>query len=344
MIEAMERRMLPDPVIRYGIRKLCRERIQSLAQPNQQAVDAAEYRYAETLKDLPIAIHTEAANEQHYELPPEFFHYALGKHLKYSSAYWEPECKTLDEAEAAALRITMQRAELKDGMKILELGCGWGSLTLSMAQAFPNAKIVALSNSAPQRKYIESELKRLKLQNVTVITQNIGSDTEFRPEFLPFDRVVSVEMFEHLKNYELIFKKISNWLAPEGKLFIHIFTHKQSSYPFEVEGESNWMGKYFFTGGQMPSRRLFSYFQKDLKIENQWEWDGTHYGKTSEAWLKNMDRHASAIRALFDLTYGYKDSARWVQRWRVFFMSCGELFNYQQGSEWGVSHYLLRKG
>ena len=343
MIEAMERRILPDRFIRLGIRKLCYERLQELERQARDTKKLAESRYANDLKKMPIAVHAEAANQQHYELPPEFFRFVLGKNLKYSSAFWGNGCSGLDEAEEAALQTTLQRAELRDGMKILELGCGWGSLTLAMAKAYPNAKIVALSNSNPQRSYIESEIKRLNLKNVQIITQNIAAEVHFKTESLPFDRVVSVEMFEHLKNYEQILKKISHWLSPEGKLFVHIFTHKESSYPFEVEGESNWMGKYFFTGGQMPSRSLFSHFQNDLKIESQWEWDGTHYGKTAEAWLKNMDAHVGQIRVLFDQTYGVKESARWFQRWRVFFMSCAELFNYRRGSEWGVSHYLFQK-
>ncbi len=343
LIEAMERRLLPDFVIRYGIRKLCQERLDDLKAASQGEIENQEAAYAESLRQLPLAVHTQEANEQHYELPPHFFELVLGKNLKYSSAYWNDSCKTLADAEDQALQITIQRAELQDGMRILELGCGWGSLTLAMAKKFPKSQIIALSNSAPQRLYIEGELKRLKLENVQVITRNIMDTGDLSKEFFPFDRVVSVEMFEHLKNYDLLLSKLSQWLDSEGKLFVHVFTHRDFSYPFEVEGESNWMGKYFFTGGQMPARKLFSYFKNSLTIETQWEWNGTHYGKTSEAWLRNMDTHSDEIKKLFDQTYGIEQSKRWVQRWRVFFMSCAELFNYRHGSEWGVSHYLFQK-
>ena len=333
MVEAMERGILPDSVIRFGIRQLCKERLKSL--PKDDSAHVA------MLKASPLAVHTREANEQHYELPPEFFTLALGKNRKYSSAYWAPDCKTLDQAEDDALSITMERAELHDGMRILELGCGWGSLTLSMAKRFPNSKIVALSNSAPQRLYIEAELKKLGLNNVTVITRNIVETTGLDQDFGKFDRVVSVEMFEHLRNYEKLFELISGWLKPEGKLFFHVFAHRSSSYLFETEGEDNWMGKYFFTGGQMPAHRLFANFQKCLTLEKDWWWDGTHYGKTSEAWLENMDHHRARIMQIMEDVYGKKNASRWFQRWRVFFMSCAELFAYRNGSEWGVSHYLF---
>jgi len=343
LIEAMERGYLTDSLIRFGIRRLCQERLDSLKVISGSDVNKHEIAYSQSLRQLPLAVHTQEANEQHYELPPDFFKFVLGKNLKYSSSFWDDKCNTLNEAEDAALEISINRAELQDGMRILELGCGWGSLTLAMAKKFPNSKIISLSNSAPQRLYIEGELKRLNLSNVQVVTRNIMNTDHLNTEFFPFDRVVSVEMFEHLKNYELLFKMISKWLTPDGKLFAHIFTHQEFSYPFEVEGESNWMGKYFFTGGQMPSRKLFDFFQNNLKIEKQWVWEGTHYGKTAEAWLKNMDAHSYEIKKLFDQTYGVNSSKRWVQRWRVFFMSCAELFNYRLGSEWGVSHYLFHQ-
>ncbi len=335
MIEAMERRFLPDVAVRYGIRKLCEVRLSELR-------NSSEADYIEKLKQGPIAVHTKEANEQHYELPPEFFKLVLGKNRKYSSAFWTQGCRGLDEAEDHALELTIEHAELRDGMEILELGCGWGSLTLAMAKKFPNAKIVALSNSNPQREYIEGEAKRRGLSNIRIITRNIVEVTDLSSEFGSFDRVVSVEMFEHLKNYEALLSRISGWLKPNGKLFVHIFTHENHSYPFETEGEDNWMGKYFFTGGQMPAKDLLPSFQKDFQLEKQWDWSGRHYGQTAEAWLKNMDRNSGEVKEIFNRVYGKQDSARWVQRWRVFFMSCAELFNFDSGREWGVTHYLFQ--
>ena len=335
MIEAMERGWVPDQAVRFGIRNLCKTRLKSLPGNSVDHIDL--------LKKSDLAVHTREANEQHYELPPEFFSLVLGKNRKYSSAFWSDTCTTLDQAEDDALRITMDRAELQDGMQILELGCGWGSLTLSMAKRYPNAKIVALSNSAPQRLFIEGELAKLGLKNVTVITRNIVAVTDLDQEFGAFDRVVSVEMFEHLRNYRMLFERISRWLKPEGKLFFHVFAHRHSSYLFETDGNDNWMGKYFFTGGQMPAHGLFFAFQEDLTLQKDWWWNGTHYGKTSEAWLENMDHHHDTVMTIMKQVYGEANAARWFQRWRVFFMACAELINYQQGSEWGVSHYLFAR-
>ncbi len=340
IIDAMEKGWLPDFTIRYGIRKLCKDRLASLAQPNVELEQKALKQYANVLRNSPLAVHTQEANDQHYELPPEFFSIALGKHKKYSSAFWPENCPDLDHAEREALHTTLTRAEIKDGMQILELGCGWGSLTLVMAKAFPNSKIVALSNSRPQREWIEAQAHNLGLTNVTILTRNIAAVGDLASEFGPFDRVVSVEMFEHLRNYEMLFEKISSWLKPDGKLFVHIFTHKQYSYLFETDGEDNWMGRYFFTGGQMPAHGLFEQFQNHLNLEKNWIWNGTHYGKTSEAWLDNMDAHKEEIMKIFEPVYK-QDSKIWFQRWRVFFMSCAELFNYDNGNEWGVSHYLF---
>lgn len=333
MIEAMERGMIPDRAIRLGIRKLCRDRLKTLY--------GDDSRHVAMLKQSPLAIHTQEANEQHYELPPEFFNLVLGKNRKYSSAFWGPQCLNLNQAEDDALTITMERAELKDGMQILELGCGWGSLTLAMAKKFPNSRIIALSNSTPQRLFIEGELKKYGLNHVTVITRNIVDTANLDQEFGKFDRIVSVEMFEHLRNYEKLFEQLSYWLKPEGKLFFHVFAHRNSSYLFETEGEDNWMGKYFFTGGQMPSHGLFRNFQKNLLLEKEWWWSGDHYGKTAEAWLENMDAHRAPIFQIMNQVYGSMNAARWYRRWRVFFMACAELFHYQNGSEWGVSHYLF---
>lgn len=339
VISAMEKGWLPDSAIRFGIRRLCKERLRPFRNMTPAQADAEAERYVQKLKQSPVAVHTQDANEQHYELPPAFFELVLGKNLKYSSGYWPDNCISLDESEAAALVETCERAELQNGQRILELGCGWGSLTLTMARRYPQSTIVAISNSTPQRLFIESRAKNEGLTNIQVLTRNVATLGSLQTEFPAFDRVVSVEMFEHMKNYDLLLKRISSWLKPEGKLFVHIFTHKDYSYPFETEGEDNWMGKYFFTGGQMPAHRLLHRFQDHLKLEKDWLWSGVHYSKTSRAWLDNMDKNKRAIVTILADVYGPHDAQLWFQRWRIFFMACEELFGFDKGREWGVSHY-----
>jgi cyclopropane-fatty-acyl-phospholipid synthase len=334
MINAMERGWMPDSLVRVGIRRLCGQRLASLAKE-----PAGQPDYVRSLRASPVAVQTQAANEQHYELPAEFFSLTLGKHKKYSCGYWPEANTSLDQSEQAALDLTFARAELANGQEILELGCGWGSITLAMAEKFPGAKITAVSNSSSQRAYIEAQAKARGLANVTVLTRDVATATDFGG---PFDRVVSVEMFEHMRNYGQLFSRVAGWLKPGGKAFVHIFTHRKFSYLFETEGEDNWMGRYFFTGGQMPSRDLFSQFSEHLKISKQWEWNGTHYQKTSEAWLKNQDAHRDEIMKIFRETYG-KDAVVWFNRWRVFFLAVAELFGYADGKEWGVTHYLFEK-
>jgi cyclopropane-fatty-acyl-phospholipid synthase len=341
-IKAMENGHIPDSAIRFGIRKLCKQRLDELETKSLQLKQEKAEDYKKSLIESPLAVHTKDANEQHYELPPEFFLHVLGKNLKYSSCFYDSQTKSLDEAEDLALKTSCERAQITDGMRILELGCGWGSLTLHMAKTYPGSKIVAISNSAPQKAFIDEQAKKRGLNNVLVLTRDISQLESLAVEFESFDRVMSIEMFEHFKNYEKLLSKISDVLTKDGKLFVHIFTHKEYSYPFEVEGEDNWMGKYFFTGGQMPSHNLLYSFQKNLILQHSWAWDGIHYQKTSEDWLKNMDKNADKIRAIFDKTYG-KESVQWFNRWRVFFMSCAELFGYDKGQEWGVSHYLFSK-
>lgn len=341
-IKLMENGHVPDTAIRFGIRKLCSTRLEELSVPSLELKDEKAYLYREGLRKSPLAINTREANEQHYEVPSDFFLHVLGKNLKYSSCYWNENTKTLDQAEDLALRISVDRAQIKNGMRILELGCGWGSLTLYMGKQFPDSKIVAISNSSTQKAFIDSEAKKRGLNNIMVLTRDISQLESLALEFESFDRVMSIEMFEHFKNYELLLSKISDVLSPSGKLFVHIFTHKDYSYPFETEGEDNWMGKYFFTGGQMPAHHLLSSFQRDLQIERTWAWDGTHYQRTSDAWLARMDENASAVQDILTKTYG-DEGKLWFNRWRVFFMSCAELFGYEKGTQWGVSHYLFTK-
>ena len=337
-----ERGLVPDAMLRAGIRRLCRDRLSTLRGPTLDAERARFQAYVEELRRSPIAVATREANEQHYEVPAAFYLRALGKNLKYSGAYFPTGNETLDQAEDLALAETIRRAELSDGMKILELGCGWGSLTLAMARAFPGAKITAISNSRSQREFILAKAAKEGLSGVNIITQNVAEGLDLPVDH--FDRVVSVEMFEHMKNYAKLMGEVSRVLRPGGKLFIHIFTHREFAYPFESEGEDNWMGRYFFTGGQMPSHDLLLFFQDDLRIESQWAWDGRHYARTAEGWLRNQDAYRDEIMDVFRKTYGdEEDAKRWFNRWRIFFMACAELFGFDQGNEWGVSHYRFRK-
>ena len=339
-IQLAEKGYLSDGLIKFGIRRLLSQRLREV--PAEAGSELQEYtlKMIKTLRESPIAVCTEAANEQHYEIPPEFFQIALGKHLKYSSCYYDSGAKNLDDAEAAMLELTAQRAEIKDGMQIMDLGCGWGSFTLWAAKKFPNCTIHSVSNSNPQRLFIEGRAKELGLKNVSVTTADINNfDTEQK-----YDRIVTVEMFEHIRNYKKVLDKANKWLSVDGKLFVHIFCHKLAPYFFETDGDDNWMGAYFFSGGIMPSNHLLLYFQDQLKIEQHWVVNGTNYEKTALAWLENIDRNQSKVIQILSKTYGEKDAPMWYRRWRIFFLSCAELFGFKDGQEWWVSHYLFKKG
>ena len=343
LIDLMERGYLPDPSIRWGVRRLCSKRLAPYKSLRANDLEKITRDFANELRRSPVAIATKEANEQHYEVPSRFYELVLGPYLKYSCAYWNPDCKDLGEAEKQALEMTIERAQLENGQRILELGCGWGSLTLFMAERFPHSHITAVSNSNSQRESIMAKAAARGLKNVEVLTRDLGVTADLGEGRTGFDRIVSVEMFEHIRNYEAFFSRLQNWLSPQGKMFVHIFTHQHVPYAFETEGDDNWMGRYFFTGGQMPSKKLFEEFQSHLSLVKSWDWDGTHYQKTSEAWLARMDAHQKEIMEILTPVYGQKQVARWVQRWRVFFISVAELFGYANGREWGVTHYLFEK-
>jgi cyclopropane-fatty-acyl-phospholipid synthase len=289
------------------------------------------------LRQSPIAIRPDAANAQHYEVPAEFFRLVLGPQMKYSCALWHAGTEDLSEAEEAMLDLTCQRACLEDGQDVLELGCGWGSLSLFMARRFPNSRILAVSNSHSQKQFIDAEAARRGLANLTVVTADMNDfSTDLR-----FDRIVSVEMFEHMRNYAELLRRIASWSRPGALLFVHVFAHCRFAYPYEVRDATDWMAQHFFTGGVMPSDDLLLYFQESFRIRAHWRFSGVHYEKTSEAWLERLDRNKKEVLDLFAAVYGKDEARRWIVRWRVFFMACAEMFGFAGGNEWIVSHYLF---
>jgi len=330
---------VPDFALRAGIRRLLARRLRELERECGADPATAVDAFAERMRTAPIALHVREANEQHYEVPAEFYRLCLGPHLKYSSALWSAGVETLGAAEESMLRTTCARAGLVDGQRILELGCGWGSLSLWMAAHYPASRILALSNSRSQREWIEARAAERGLANLEVVTCDVNEFGSARR----FERVVSVEMFEHMRNWEVLLGRIAGWLEPEGRLFVHIFTHKQFAYEFETQGEDNWLGRNFFTGGIMPSEDLFARFDRDLRIAQSWRVEGSHYGRTAECWLQNLDRNREAALSVLAATHGEKRAAAWLENWRVFFMACAELWNYRDGGEWGVTHYLFER-
>jgi cyclopropane-fatty-acyl-phospholipid synthase len=338
VLEAVERGLVPDALVLAGIRRLVARK---LADEHAGGKPAIRARYEECLSAMraaPIALHTHEANSQHYEVPAAYFERVLGPRLKYSCAFWDG-ARDLAEAEEAMLRLTAERAALADGQQVLELGCGWGSLTLWMAERFPASHITAVSNSRSQREYIEGRARERGLANVRVLTADMN--TFAPPEAGRYNRVVSVEMFEHMRNWEALLARIRGWLEPDGSLFVHVFCLRDAPYFFEVGGQSDWMARHFFTGGLMPAEDLLQRCASGWRLDGRWRVDGTHYARTSRAWLARHDAARGEIEALFATVYGARDAARWSRRWRLFHMACAELFDHDGGSQWFVTHARL---
>ena len=328
----VERVPIPDAATSAGIDFLCGRTARNLRRLDAQA----EADFVRAMAQRPIAMHTAAANEQHYEVPADFFRLVLGPHRKYSCCYYRDSDVSLADAEEAALRLTVEHALLQDGQNILELGCGWGSLSLYMAQAYPHARITAVSNSHSQREFIEHEAQLRQLRNLAVITCDMN-------EFVAdgrFDRIVSVEMFEHMANWHALLSRVRSWLAPDGRFFMHVFSHRRIPYFYETSDKADWIAQYFFTGGIMPSHNLPRQFANLFEVEQDWIWDGSHYQRTALDWLANFDARREEIVPVLRQVYG-SEAPLWARRWRIFFLATAGMFGHAGGREWGVSHYRM---
>lgn len=348
--QIVDRGLLGDVALRRVMRRMLRRRHRSITGGGAEQRMARKRALIARLRESDVAIDTDAANEQHYEVPTELFERMLGPRLKYSCALWDEGTDDLAAAEDAMLELTCQRAELADGLDVLELGCGWGSLTLWMAERFPRSRITAVSNSSTQRAFIVERARELGLDNVTVVTcdvNDLGRDDDrlaslggvpvVGPE--RFDRVVSVEMFEHVRNHTELTSRIATWLRPGGKLFVHVFAHRSDPYPFEAGGSGDWMARHFFAGGLMPSDDLLLHTVTDLSVEDHWVVSGRHYARTLRAWLDRLDAQRGPVTEVLAGTYGSAEARAWFNRWRVFDLACEELFAFDRGDTWHVSHY-----
>ncbi len=342
LISLAERGQLPDTLVRWGIRLFLYQRLRE--QARLQSSDSRDdprgglNRLLDELGNGPLAVHPEKANEQHYELPPEFFARVLGPRLKYSCCYWGPPVASLSAAEEAMLELTARRAELHDGQRVLDLGCGWGSVTLWAAQRYPGSEFYAVSNSKRQSEFIESRASQLGLKNVRAVFADVSG--EFSPS-MTFHRVVSIEMFEHFRNHAELLRRIASWLEPDGKLFVHVFVHRTYAYVYDSEGATNWMGRFFFTGGMMLCDDFLPRLQNHLILRHHWRLNGQHYQRTAAAWRQRLEENRQQLMPLLAETYRGDDPLRWFHRWRLFFLACEEMFGFRQGREWWVSHYTF---
>ena len=343
-IDLAERRWLPDSLVRRGMRRLIAKLLKAEAAGDDEKRAARFQQFVRELDASPIAIETQSANHQHYEVPAQFFRLHLGPRLKYSCCLFATGRESLSGAEEAMLACYADRAGLADGQRILDLGCGWGSFALWAAARFPRSTVIGLSNSNGQREFIEAAAAQRGLSNLTIRTGNVV-DFEFEARDVGpgFDRIVSIEMFEHMKNYRQLFAKVARWLTDDGRVFVHVFANRRLAYHFEDRESDDWMSRYFFTGGTMPSFDLFNCFDDDLQVEKRWWISGHHYERTANDWLRHMDNAEDAIMNVFRATYGEGDARIWFSRWRMFYMAVAELFGFDEGRQWGVAHYRLAR-
>jgi len=328
---------VPDALVRPAIRSMLRKRLAEAVREHCEEAEYVNHAFREQLRASPIALVPELANQQHYEVHPAFFERVLGRRMKYSCGLWSNDVKNLDAAEEAMLALVCARSELASGMRVLDLGCGWGSLSLWIAEHYPRCRVMAVSNSKLQREFILARCASHQIENVEVVTRDIN---HFDPDER-FDRVISVEMFEHVRNYDRLLARIARWLEPNGKLFVHHFSHRDTAYAFEDEGADDWMGRHFFSGGIMPSDDLLLHFQRDLVVERKWRISGCHYKRTAEAWLARQDRQRDALIRILADVYGEEQAPLWFERWRLFFLACAELFGFRAGNEWFVTHVRM---